>query len=98
MLKWGWCRCVCARGVFRLSLGAVVCTSALCQQVFNNAPATDMVERFHDVHQFSSHIAKLMVNEIKKRAVNLSTGTSSLSIVLYCTLLSLLKEAACYLL
>lgn len=43
-------------------------------QVFSHAPPIEMTERFHDVLQFSSHVAKLMVSEIKKRATNLSTG------------------------
>lgn len=43
-------------------------------QVFSSAPPIEMTERFHDVLQFSSHAAKLMVSEIKKRATNLSTG------------------------
>jgi len=45
-------------------------------QVFENAPPVEMTERFPDILQFSSHTAKLMVSEIKKRATNLSTGES----------------------
>ena len=46
--------------------------------MFASAPPGDMMDRFSDVLQFSSHTAKLMVSEIKKRAINLSTGKFSM--------------------
>jgi len=42
--------------------------------VFANAPSQSMADRFPEINHFAFHIATLMVNEIKKRATNLSTG------------------------
>ena len=43
-------------------------------QVFESASPVDLIERFPNVLQFTSHISKLLVSEIKKRAAHLSTG------------------------
>ena len=43
-------------------------------QVFGTAPSSDMMEKFADVLQFCSHVSRLMVSEIRRRASNQSTG------------------------
>lgn len=43
-------------------------------QVFGEVPASEMTEKFGDVLQFCSHLSKLMVTEIRRRASNQSTG------------------------
>jgi hypothetical protein len=40
--------------------------------VFSNAEGTEMTERFGDVLQFAAHSSRLMVNEIRRRALNKS--------------------------
>ena len=44
-------------------------------QTFNNVPSSSMMEKFGDILQFCSHVSKLMVTEIRRRASNQSTGT-----------------------
>lgn len=43
-------------------------------QTFGAAPAGDMTEKFGDILQFCSHVSRLMVSEIRRRASNQSTG------------------------
>nr|XP_054773448.1 WD repeat and FYVE domain-containing protein 3-like [Lytechinus pictus] len=45
-------------------------------KVFENSPATEMIDKFGDVLQFSNHIARLFVTEVRRRASDQSTGTS----------------------
>lgn len=44
-------------------------------QIFGNVPASSMQEKFNDILQFCSHVSKLMVTEVRRRASNQSTGT-----------------------
>ncbi|KAK7508020.1 hypothetical protein BaRGS_00000985, partial [Batillaria attramentaria] len=50
-------------------------------KVFENAPASDMTEKWGDILQFCSHVSKLMVTEIRRRASNQSTEAASCAIV-----------------
>ncbi len=45
-------------------------------QVFGSCPTSDMTEKFGDILQFCSHVSRLMVGEIRRRASNQSTGLS----------------------
>ena len=46
-------------------------------QVFGSSPTSDMTEKFGDILQFCSHVSRLMVGEIRRRASNQSTGTTT---------------------
>lgn len=46
-------------------------------QVFGEVPSSEMTEKFSDILQFCSHVSKLMVTEIRRRALNQSTGNKS---------------------
>ncbi|XP_041362357.1 WD repeat and FYVE domain-containing protein 3-like isoform X2 [Gigantopelta aegis] len=50
-------------------------------KVFENAPANEMTEKWGDILQFCSHVSKLMVTEIRRRASNQSTEAASCAIV-----------------
>ncbi|XP_050392525.2 WD repeat and FYVE domain-containing protein 3 [Patella vulgata] len=50
-------------------------------KVFENAPSSDMTEKWGDILQFCSHVSKLMVTEIRRRASNQSTEAASCAIV-----------------
>ncbi|XP_076455501.1 WD repeat and FYVE domain-containing protein 3-like isoform X2 [Babylonia areolata] len=50
-------------------------------KVFENAPSSDMTEKWGDILQFCSHVSKLMVTEIRRRASNQSTEAASRAIV-----------------
>ncbi|KAK2176854.1 hypothetical protein NP493_625g00028 [Ridgeia piscesae] len=43
-------------------------------KVFGAAPSSDMIEKFGDILHFCSHVSRLMVSEIRRRASNQSTG------------------------
>jgi len=43
-------------------------------QVFEGVQSCEMTEKFGDILQFCSHLSKLMVTEIRRRASNQSTG------------------------
>ena len=47
-------------------------------QVFADAPPNTMAEKFADLLQFATHVSRLMVTEIRRRASNRSTGQSVL--------------------
>ena len=49
-------------------------------QVFGEVQSNEMTEKFGDVLQFCSHLSKLMVTEIRRRASNQSTGMEMLSV------------------
>ncbi|XP_066304852.1 WD repeat and FYVE domain-containing protein 3-like isoform X4 [Branchiostoma lanceolatum] len=63
-------------------------------KVFGNASATEMMEKFGDILQFSSHCGRLMVNEIRRRASNKSTEAASCSIVEYLEIKTV-EETSC---
>lgn len=50
-------------------------------KVFSNAKGSEMTERFGDVLQFAAHTSRLMVNEIRRHAVNKSNDNASASIM-----------------
>ncbi|KAK3103345.1 hypothetical protein FSP39_018631 [Pinctada imbricata] len=50
-------------------------------KVFGEVQSTEMTEKFGDVLQFCSHLSKLMVTEIRRRASNQSTEAASCAIV-----------------
>ncbi|XP_048248442.1 WD repeat and FYVE domain-containing protein 3-like isoform X1 [Haliotis rufescens] len=50
-------------------------------KVFENAPSCEMTEKWGDILQFCSHVSKLMVTEIRRRASNQSTEAASCAIV-----------------
>ncbi|ESO89055.1 hypothetical protein LOTGIDRAFT_154132 [Lottia gigantea] len=50
-------------------------------KVFENAPSNDMTDKWGDILQFCSHVSKLMVTEIRRRASNQSTEAASCAIV-----------------
>ena len=50
-------------------------------KVFSNAEGTEMTERFGDVLQFAAHTSRLMVNEIRRHAVNKSSDNASTAIM-----------------
>ncbi|KAL5018826.1 hypothetical protein ScPMuIL_004548 [Solemya velum] len=50
-------------------------------KVFENSPSSEMTEKFQDILQFCSHVSKLMVTEIRRRASNQSTEAASCAIV-----------------
>ncbi|XP_023930684.1 WD repeat and FYVE domain-containing protein 3 [Lingula anatina] len=50
-------------------------------KVFGGSPSNDMTEKFGDILQFCSHVSKLMVTEIRRRASNQSTEAASCAIV-----------------
>ncbi|XP_074647224.1 WD repeat and FYVE domain-containing protein 3-like [Tubulanus polymorphus] len=50
-------------------------------KVFGTAHSSDMTEKFSDILQFTSHVSKLMVSEIRRRASNQSTDAASCAIV-----------------
>ncbi|CAL1540511.1 unnamed protein product, partial [Lymnaea stagnalis] len=50
-------------------------------KVFENTQATDMTDKWNDILQFCSHVSKLMVTEIRRRASNQSTEAASCAIV-----------------
>lgn len=52
-------------------------------KVFGEVPASEMTEKFGDVLQFCSHLSKLMVTEIRRRASNQSTEAASCAIVTF---------------
>lgn len=49
--------------------------------VFANAEGSEMTERFGDVLQFAAHTSRLMVNEIRRHAVNKSNDNASTAIM-----------------
>lgn len=49
--------------------------------VFMNSEGSDMSERFGDVLQFAAHTSRLMVNEIRRHAVNKSNNNASTAIM-----------------
>ncbi|XP_052816149.1 WD repeat and FYVE domain-containing protein 3-like isoform X4 [Mya arenaria] len=50
-------------------------------KIFGNVPANSMQEKFSDILQFCSHVSKLMVTEVRRRASNQSTEEASCAIV-----------------
>lgn len=50
-------------------------------KVFSNARGNEITERFGDVLQFAAHTSRLMVNEIRRHAVNKSNDNASASIM-----------------
>ncbi|XP_077999760.1 WD repeat and FYVE domain-containing protein 3-like [Glandiceps talaboti] len=52
-------------------------------KVFGSSPASDMINKFSDVLHFASHVSKLFVTEIRRRASNQSTEAASCSIADY---------------
>ncbi|XP_056017801.1 WD repeat and FYVE domain-containing protein 3-like isoform X2 [Ostrea edulis] len=50
-------------------------------KVFGEVHSSEMTEKFGDVLQFCSHLSKLMVTEIRRRASNQSTEAASCAIV-----------------
>ncbi|BFZ02583.1 hypothetical protein BsWGS_05621 [Bradybaena similaris] len=50
-------------------------------KVFENTPAHEMTDKWGDILQFCSHVSKLMVTEIRRRASNQSTEAASCAIV-----------------
>ncbi|XP_052069301.1 WD repeat and FYVE domain-containing protein 3-like isoform X1 [Mytilus californianus] len=50
-------------------------------KTFGEVPSSEMMEKFGDILQFSSHLSKLMVTEIRRRASNQSTEAASCAIV-----------------
>ncbi|XP_069124433.1 WD repeat and FYVE domain-containing protein 3-like isoform X2 [Argopecten irradians] len=50
-------------------------------KVFGEVQSCEMTEKFSDVLQFCSHLSKLMVTEIRRRASNQSTEAASCAIV-----------------
>ncbi|XP_071507653.1 WD repeat and FYVE domain-containing protein 3-like [Diadema antillarum] len=52
-------------------------------KVFENSPATEMMDKFGDVLQFSNHIARLFVTEVRRRASDQSTEAASCAIASY---------------
>ncbi|CAI9723395.1 repeat and FYVE domain-containing 3-like isoform X2 [Octopus vulgaris] len=50
-------------------------------KVFDSSPSSEMTEKFGDILQFCSQVAKLMVTEIRRRASNQSTEAASCAIV-----------------
>ncbi|KAI8741991.1 WD repeat and FYVE domain-containing protein 3 isoform X1 [Biomphalaria glabrata] len=50
-------------------------------KVFENTHANEMTEKWNDILQFCSHVSKLMVTEIRRRASNQSTEAASCAIV-----------------
>ncbi|KAJ8318937.1 hypothetical protein KUTeg_004028 [Tegillarca granosa] len=50
-------------------------------KVFGEVPSSEMTEKFSDILQFCSHVSKLMVTEIRRRALNQSTDSASFAIV-----------------
>ncbi|XP_064637335.1 WD repeat and FYVE domain-containing protein 3-like isoform X3 [Lineus longissimus] len=50
-------------------------------KVFGSSHSSDMTEKFSDILQFCSHVSKLMVSEIRRRASNQSTDMASCAIV-----------------
>jgi len=50
-------------------------------KVFGSTPAAEMMEKFPDILQFCSHVSRLMVSEIRRRASNISTDAASCAIV-----------------
>ncbi|XP_063969658.1 WD repeat and FYVE domain-containing protein 3-like isoform X2 [Lytechinus pictus] len=52
-------------------------------KVFENSPATEMIDKFGDVLQFSNHIARLFVTEVRRRASDQSTEAASCAIASY---------------
>lgn len=50
-------------------------------QTFGEVPSSEMMEKFGDILQFCSHLSKLMVTEIRRRASNQSTGLDIVIIV-----------------
>lgn len=59
---------------FLIYISHVCYISIIYWQVFESSPPSDMMDRFPEVLQFSSHVSKLLVSEIKKRAQDRSTG------------------------
>ena len=43
-------------------------------QVFENSPGHEIMDKFGDVLQFSNHVARLFVTEVRRRASDQSTG------------------------
>ncbi|XP_061175428.1 WD repeat and FYVE domain-containing protein 3-like isoform X2 [Saccostrea echinata] len=52
-------------------------------KVFGEVHSSEMTEKFGDVLQFCSHLSKLMVTEIRRRASNQSTEAASCAIVTF---------------
>ncbi|KAL4240237.1 WD repeat and FYVE domain-containing protein 3 [Mactra antiquata] len=50
-------------------------------KIFGNVAAASMTEKFGDILQFCSHVSKLMVTEVRRRASNQSTEEASCAIV-----------------
>lgn len=50
-------------------------------KVFSEAGGTEMSEKFGDVLQFAAHTSRLMVNEIRRHAVNKSNDNASTAIM-----------------
>lgn len=52
-------------------------------KVFGQAKPSSMTEKFGDVCQFSAHVSRLMVNEIRRRAANQPRDCASKSIIAF---------------
>lgn len=52
-------------------------------KVFGQAKASSMTEKFGDVCQFSAHVSRLMVSEIRRRAANQPNDFASKSIIAF---------------
>ncbi|KAL3875787.1 hypothetical protein ACJMK2_033704 [Sinanodonta woodiana] len=50
-------------------------------KIFGNIPSSEMTDKFGDILQFCSHVSKLMVTEIRRKASNQSTEAASCAIV-----------------
>ncbi|XP_059163899.1 WD repeat and FYVE domain-containing protein 3-like isoform X2 [Physella acuta] len=50
-------------------------------KVFENTQSSEMTDKWSDILQFCSHVSKLMVTEIRRRASNQSTEAASCAIV-----------------
>ena len=50
-------------------------------KTFGEVPSSEMMEKFGDILQFCSHLSKLMVTEIRRRASNQSTEAASCAII-----------------